>query len=148
VKTIFILLFTLGFIFFSKGYSQTQPDSVASKTPATDKASGPVATWDKTTDEMVDIPQGIPRMAEFKLTNDGTEPLQILSAQASCGCTHLNFSNEPILPGKSTSVTATYNAASTGPFTKSITISTNASEKPTVLWIRGNVLEKIDGQKP
>jgi hypothetical protein len=43
------------------------------------------------------------------------------------------------LPGKSTIVTATYNAAAPGAFTKNVTVITNADPNPVVLQIKGTV---------
>lgn len=133
---------------FSMGIAQNKAKLAAAKPEMAVNVSGPRATWDKTTEEMGDIPQNVPRVAAFNLTNDGNEPLLISSAQASCGCTNLVYSREPLLPGKSTSVTATYNAAAKGPFMKTITVRTNAGDPATVLQIKGNVQEKPAGQKP
>jgi hypothetical protein len=142
MKTMFLLLFTPFLLFFSNGYGQNQPVQSSAMATAASKGYGPVVKWDKTAEEMGDIPQGTPRTAEFRLTNDGNEPLLISSAQASCGCTNLVYSKEPLLPGKSSLVTATYNAVAKGPFMKTITVRTNAGEQATVLQIKGNVLEK------
>jgi hypothetical protein len=147
MKTTIILLFIPVIFFFSKGLAQNPTPATASKAKTEIKTNGPVAKWDKTAEEMGDIPKGIPRVAEFKLTNEGNEPLLISSAKASCGCTNLNYSKEPLMPGKTTSVNATYNAAVTGPFTKTITVTTNAGEQATVLQIKGNVLEAPAVQK-
>lgn len=102
--------------------------------------NAPVAKWDKMVNDFGDIAFNVPKTAEFKLTNAGKEPLIISSAKASCGCTNLKFSQEPILPGKSSTVSATYNAAAQGIFTKTVTVITNADPNPVVLQIKGNVL--------
>ncbi|MDO9255569.1 MAG: DUF1573 domain-containing protein [Bacteroidales bacterium] len=102
----------------------------------------PKAKWDKTVSDFGEIVQGIPKEAEFKLTNEGKEPLLIQMAKAGCGCTNLKYSQEPVLPGKSTIVAATYNAAAMGPFTKSITVTTNADPNPVMLLIKGSVIPK------
>lgn len=106
--------------------------------PVNPKAA--VAKWDKMVNDFGDIAFNVPKTAEFILTNAGKEPLMISSAKASCGCTNAKFSQEPILPGKSTSVSATYNAAAQGIFTKTITVITSADPNPVVLIIKGNVL--------
>jgi len=118
--------------------AQTAP--AAPKAPVNPNA--PVAKWDKMVNDFGDIAFNIPKTAEFKLTNAGKEPLIISSAKASCGCTNLKYAPEPILPGKSTVVSATYNAANQGVFTKTITVVTNADPNPVVLQIKGNVLPK------
>ena len=116
----------------------TNAQTAATAAPANPNA--PVAKWDKMVNDFGDIAFNVPKTAEFKLTNAGKEPLIISSAKASCGCTNLKFSQEPILPGKSASVSATYNAAAQGVFTKTVTVITNADPNPVVLQIKGNVL--------
>ncbi len=145
-KMIFVLLMPAVFI-LSQASAQNQPAQNAAKTETKAKVNGPVARWDITENQMGDIPQGIPRAAQFILTNDGNEPLIISTAQASCGCTNLNYSKEPLMPGKSTTISATYNAAAKGNFSKTVTVRTNASDQPTILWIKGNVVEKAAEQK-
>lgn len=102
--------------------------------------NAPIAKWDKLVNDFGSIAFGVPKTAEFLLTNDGKEPLIISSARASCGCTNLKYSQEPVLPGKSATVSATYNAATQGVFTKTITVTTNADANPVVLQIKGTVL--------
>lgn len=104
--------------------------------------NAPKAKWDKTVSDFGEIELGIPKEAEFKLTNEGKEPLLISTAKAGCGCTNLKYSQEPVLPGKSTIIAATYNAAAMGAFTKSITVTTNADPNPVMLMIKGTVTAK------
>ena len=106
------------------------------------KVNGPVARFDKTVFEFEDLVQGNPGTASFVLTNDGNEPLIIASANASCGCTNLNYSKDPILPGKSITISATYNAAVAGNFVKSVTVRTNSCDQPVVLQLKGKVVPK------
>ena len=114
----------------------------AQTTPTPPPAVNPnvIAKWDKMVNDFGDIAFNIPKTAEFTLTNAGKEPLTINSARASCGCTNLKYASEPILPGKSAVISATYNAANQGVFTKTITVVTNADANPVVLQIKGNVL--------
>lgn len=126
------------------GFSQVKAQSTTPATAATTvvNPNAPKAKWDKTVSDFGEIEQGIPKEAEFKLTNDGKEPLLIQTAKAGCGCTNLKYSQEPVLPGKSTIIAATYNAAAMGPFTKSITVTTNADPNPVMLLIKGTVIAK------
>jgi hypothetical protein len=107
-----------------------------------EKVNGPVARFDVTVYDMGETELKVPKTATFVLSNDGNEPLIIASAQASCGCTNLKYETVPVLPGKSTNISATYNAAVAGNFMKSVTVRTNASDQPVVLSIKGNVVEK------
>jgi len=127
---------------FTVTYAQNASQEPVAKAENPAKVNGPVATFDKTTFEFTDLTQGVPGTASFNLKNDGNEPLIISSANASCGCTNLTYSKDPILPGKSISISATYNAAAAGPFTKTVTVRTNASDQPVVLMIKGKVNPK------
>ncbi len=103
---------------------------------------GPKAVWDTKTLDMGDVKYKVPKEAEFTLTNSGNEPLLITYAKASCGCTNLKYSQEPILPGTSTKLSVTYNGSGNGNFRKSITIKTNADEARTSLQIKGVVIRE------
>jgi hypothetical protein len=79
----------------------------------------------------------------FGFTNTGSKPLLIKRVHASCGCTSNNWTKEPILPGKKGFVSATYNPKNRpGPFSKTITVSSNASTPTVVLTIKGDVEPK------
>jgi hypothetical protein len=78
---------------------------------------------------------------EFVFTNNGTTPLVITNAQGSCGCTVPSSPKEPILPGSKGTIGVKYDTNRVGPFTKTVTISSNAAGQPTkVLTIKGNVI--------
>jgi hypothetical protein len=127
---------------FNQITAQTSTPATATQAKPAANPNGPKAKWDKIVNDFGEIPQGIPKEAEFKLTNDGKEPLIIQTAKAGCGCTNLKYSPEPVLPGKSTIISATYNAAAAGAFTKSITVTTNADPNAIMLLIKGTVIEK------
>jgi len=129
-----ILLLVLPLFVSVYANAQTTPP------PAPANPNAAVAKWDKMVNDFGDIAFNVPKTAEFTLTNVGKEQLTINSARASCGCTNLKYASEPILPGKSTVISATYNAASQGVFTKTVTVVTNADANPVVLQIKGNVL--------
>ena len=75
---------------------------------------------------------------EFAFTNTGKEPLILQNVHASCGCTTPSYSKDPVLPGKTGIVKASFNTVGRpGQFTKSITVATNAGTK--VLTIKGTV---------
>lgn len=123
-------------------YCQDAPKQGEVKTSTEVKKNGPVARFDKTEYEFADLKQNSPGTATFILTNEGNEPLLISSATASCGCTNLSYSKDPVLPGKSTSISATYNAAAPGNFSKTVTVRTNASDQTVILQIKGKVIPK------
>ncbi len=96
-------------------------------------------TFDKMVYDFGHIAQGIPQTTIFTLTNESDQPLLLTKVKGSCGCTATNYSKTAIAPGESTEIEATYNAKSLGQFQKTITVSTNLSESPTILRIKGTV---------
>lgn len=136
-KLIILLALPMFLAIYANAQSTT---STITPVAAAVNPNGPIAQWDKMINDFGDIAFNIPKEAQFTLTNKGKEPLIISSARASCGCTNLKYSQEPILPGKTSIVSATYNAAAQGVFTKTVTVTTNADANPVVLQIKGNVL--------
>ena len=76
---------------------------------------------------------------KFVFTNNGSDPLIIKNAKGSCGCTVPTWPREPIAPGTTSEIGVNYDTKRTGPFTKTITLTTNASKSPVILTIKGNV---------
>lgn len=86
------------------------------------------------------IKQNSERVRKFFFTNTGKEPLVIQSAQGSCGCTVPTYPKEPIMPGQRASIDVNYDTNRVGPFTKTVTLTTNADGQETkVLTIKGTV---------
>jgi hypothetical protein len=83
------------------------------------------------------LKQNVPAEHTFTFTNTGKEPIILQRVQPSCGCTTPTYSKDPILPGKTGEIKASYNAAAAGAFNKSITVFSNVGTK--VLTIKGSV---------
>ena len=98
--------------------------------------------FEKETHDFGKVAQGVPASYEFKFKNTGTEPVVISNVQASCGCTTPEWTKTPVLPGKSGSIKASYNAAAMGAFNKSITVTSNGTNATQVLYIKGTVVDK------
>jgi hypothetical protein len=82
---------------------------------------------------------------DFKIRNEGKEPLILSNVHASCGCTVPTWPREPILPGKESVVSATYNTSGRpGHFSKTITIESNATGGKNVVTITGEVIKPED----
>ncbi|UFH36697.1 DUF1573 domain-containing protein [Flavobacterium acetivorans] len=78
---------------------------------------------------------------DFVFTNNGNKPLIITNAQGSCGCTVPTYPREPIAPGAKGVISVKYDTSRAGqPFTKTVTLTTNANPSNKVLTIKGNVL--------
>ena len=77
---------------------------------------------------------------DFVFTNTGKSPVVITNATAGCGCTSPEWSKEPIMPGKSSKIHVAYHTKGRpGPFTKSVTVTSNAEQPSMVLTIKGTV---------
>jgi hypothetical protein len=85
------------------------------------------------------IEQGSDGTYSFEFTNTGTEPLILSNVRSSCGCTIPQWPKEPINAGETASIEVKYNTNRPGPFSKSITVYSNANEQPIVLQIKGKV---------
>ncbi len=107
-------------------------------------AAKPVSgmAWTSTTIDFGKIEQGKPVSAEFEFQNPTMVPLIISSVRPTCGCTIADYPKEPVQPGKSGKIAVTFNAASSGMFTKSIIVTSNAQEGNTALVIKGEVVAK------
>ena len=115
--------------------------------PAPVVVDGPVLTVDKETHDYGTVEQGANGTCEFTVTNTGNAPLILNRCKGSCGCTVPECSGEPIAPGASTIIKVKYDTKRSGPFHKSVTITSNAVNAPTkVVKIKGTVKAKPAAQ--
>lgn len=86
--------------------------------------------------------EGAEAIYVFTFYNIGKEPLTISDARPSCSCTVSDFTHEPVMPGKSGTITVKYaTRGHIGAFTKSITVTSNSNISPVVtLYISGSVV--------
>jgi hypothetical protein len=121
--------------------------ATAATTTATNVAAaakGPVMIFEQA-DKKINygtIEQGGEPLRKFKFKNTGTEPLVITNAVGSCGCTVPEWPKKPIMPGESASIDVRYDTQRVGPFTKTVTLTTNESTTSQYLTITGEVKEK------
>ena len=78
----------------------------------------------------------------FTFKNIGKTPIIISNIKGSCGCTVATKPNEPIMPGKTGEIGVKYATNRVGGFSKTITITSNASESKKVLRVKGIVLKQ------
>ncbi len=80
-------------------------------------------------------------ITEFEFTNAGKVPLIIQNVQASCGCTTPEWPKEPLMPLQQGTIKVAFNPKNRpGPFTKTITVSSNADHPVQILTIKGIVI--------
>jgi hypothetical protein len=96
-------------------------------------------SWKAESIDVGEIPQGTPKDVVFEFKNTGKSDVIITNVKAACGCTATDYTKTPVKPGQSAKVTATYNAAAKGAFSKTVTVTTNAEEASKVLVFKGTV---------
>lgn len=97
------------------------------------------ARFSQETVKLGTIKQGTPSTATFTVTNISKKPLVIEKAIPGCGCTLADYTKTPILPGKTGTITATYNATTAGPFNKTVSVKFFEIEEVTTLTLSGEV---------
>ncbi len=85
---------------------------------------------------------------EFKFTNTGKEPLIIEKAKGSCGCTVPEWPKEPIAPGETAVIKINYDEKRVGPYTKTITITSNAKTSPKIVKVKGKIIASESNNSP
>jgi hypothetical protein len=115
-------------------------------TPVLPKASNnPNAPELKFVEETFDfgtIIEGPQMIHEFEFTNIGKEPIIIQNVKASCGCTTPEWPKEATQPGQKNKIKVIYNTKGRiGPFTKTVTITSNSKGGDKYLFIKG-IVEK------
>ncbi len=80
----------------------------------------------------------------FEFKNPSMVPLFIMSVEPSCGCTVANYPKEPIKAGQKAEIKITFDAKDTGHFKKSIAVISNASQSPSILYITGEVVDRLE----
>jgi hypothetical protein len=103
-----------------------------------------VITFNETTHDFGKINEADGRVTTvFEFKNEGMAPLVLTQVRASCGCTTPRFTSEPVEPGQTGQITVTYNPnGRPGRFQKTVTVTSNATEPTTRLYIKGEVIPK------
>ena len=130
------LCLTLG-LTFSFAQEQLSKDAMEKK-----ESTGPIMEFETTEVDYGNIIQESDPFRFFKFTNTGDAPLVIKNAKGSCGCTVPTYPREPILPGESAEIKVRYDTKRVGPFTKTVTLTTNEDVEKRILRIKGKVDKK------
>jgi len=136
VIKISMLALALGLMSFS---AIAPVQSLVEETTISETAASTIV-WKAETIDVGQIPQGTPKAIVYEFKNTGKTAVVITNVQGSCGCTATDYTKEPVQPGKSAKVTATYNAANKGGFTKTVTVTTSAEKTPKILTLKGTVI--------
>jgi hypothetical protein len=122
---------------------KSKKKAVAAKveTPKLPQVEGAGMVFENETIDYGTIQQNSDGNRQFVITNNGNKPLIIESTQGSCGCTVPTTPKEPIAPGAKGVIGVKYATDRVGPFTKTVTVKSNATGQETkVVTIKGTVL--------
>ncbi len=96
--------------------------------------------FDETTYEFGTVLEGELVTHVFTFTNMGSEPLVIIDAKGSCGCTVPSVPTESIAPGETASLTVQFNSKNKrGQRNQKVTITANTNPPQTYLYLTGKV---------
>lgn len=106
------------------------------------KVAGPAITFEESKYDFGSVAQGGMVDHTFKFKNTGTQPLIISNIGVSCGCTVPEYSKEPVMPGKTGTLSAHFNSAGKmGMQNKVLTIESNAAAGNATVSLVGEVKE-------
>ncbi len=99
--------------------------------------------WESTTIDFGTVKKGDENSATkyFRFKNIGSQPLIISECKGSCGCTVPTCPTTPIQAGQEGSIMVHYDVNRVGPFTKTVTVTSNAANAGEALKITGTVVE-------
>jgi hypothetical protein len=131
------MIFALSLIAFSGTAAFAQEKKISAATAATALTADNLA-FKADAFNFGNLEEGAPADHIFEFKNTGKEPIIIERVQPSCGCTTPEWTKEPIAPGKTGIVKASYGTQGRpGAFDKTLTVFSNAGTK--VLTIKGMV---------
>ena len=85
------------------------------------------------------VKQNEPVTGSFTITNISNKQLVKEQANPACGCTIADYTKEPIAPGKTGFIKATYNAANAGAFHKTVTVKFMGVDETQAITLTGEV---------
>jgi hypothetical protein len=143
MRKIFLLamLTVLGTTFSNAQETSKKSKKVKTTVAALPKVEGAGMVFENETIDYGTIAHNAEPNRQFVFTNNGNKPLIITNTQGSCGCTVPTTPKEPIAPGAKGVIGVRYATDRVGPFTKTVTVTSNAEGQPTkTLTIKGTVL--------
>lgn len=105
---------------------------------------GNIVEFDKTIHNFGDVQLSDgPLSCTFTMKNISDKPVVIYNVVTSCGCTDVTWTREPVMPGKTGTISTVYtNDEGPYPFDKALTAYISGIGNPVILRIRGIAHEK------
>lgn len=97
--------------------------------------------WETTSIDLGQVQKNESKDLLFEFTNITDEPVRILEAKGSCGCTNVSYPKEAIQPGEKAAITASFKSGKVGAFKKNIRIKSSTSDEYAYLYFKGEVVE-------
>ena len=132
MKKLFFITFVL---IYSVSFSQDSADTTVSSIDSVG-----IFDFDTETINYGNIVKDSDGKRTFVFKNVGNAPIVVTKIKTSCGCTLASKLTEPILPGESAEIDIEYATKKLGAFSKTLTITSNASEARKVVRIKGRVV--------
>ena len=108
---------------------------------AQDSKSAPSIKFKEVELDFGTIEQGDKAHLEYIFHNIGIDPLVIIQAKGSCGCTVPEYPTEPLKKGEKGSIKVTFDSAGKmGKQEKTVTLITNTPDSPIILKIKGTIV--------
>lgn len=104
------------------------------------KTGGAAIVFNEKEFEFPPMIQGDEMNHSFYFVNAGDEPLILTNVKGSCGCTNVDYPEQPIMPGEKGAITATINTSGKTvgkEFRVAIRVESNAQIKKMKLWVKG-----------
>jgi hypothetical protein len=142
MKRIFLTLIAASVVLIScnNNASTDKKEASAQSVPT---VTGAGIAFEKKSFDFGKVKDGEKVTHEFKFTNNGTEPLIISNATATCGCTVPEYPKTPIAPGESGVIKVVFNSAGKmGLQNKVVSVTSNTTPTLTEVYLTGEVLAK------
>lgn len=125
-----------------KGDGNLSTDLVTNPKSASDVSEKQaVISFEKTEHDFGTVLQGEVVSCSFRFTNTGSAPLLLSEVTSSCGCTVVDYPHEPIAPGKTGAIKATYDSKGHHGFqSRTLTVMSNTMPAKTILQLKAKVL--------
>jgi hypothetical protein len=143
-KLLFTLLFSAGFLIScTNSGNKVSTDAVnnpASAVVNTNAGDLAIIQFEETSHDFGKIIQGEKVSYTFKFKNVGKTDLLISKVSTSCGCTVTSYPTDPVGPGESGKIVATFDSHNKKGFqNKTVTVLANTEPNYTTLSIKSDV---------
>ena len=117
--------------------------------PAKAKPAGPQIEFSEVKYDFGTIKQGDVVDHVFKFKNTGTQPLVISNIGVSCGCTTPEWTKDPVMPGKTGTISAKFNSTGKmGMQNKVLTVESNSAAGNAMVSLVGEVKDAAANATP